>query len=213
MTVVIFYFTGVKRLLREAKKKQTKDAIVRHAVELFKLKGYENVTVEEITTVCGIAKGTFFNYFPKKEHILLHLTETYAPLLDDFFRRYPEAETMKRLLLVFRDMLALYAKHYGILRHALLETAKLSGAVSGPNTGSNLFLFEERLASFLSEEAESGRFRSGMEPRLGASILSDLFIYTLIARSGADRFDEEEAYGKLSRQVSAVWEGFTDDKV
>ncbi|XOS92284.1 TetR/AcrR family transcriptional regulator [Brevibacillus laterosporus] len=37
------------------------------ALKLFKEKGFENVTVEEITKACGIAKGTFYNYFPKKK--------------------------------------------------------------------------------------------------------------------------------------------------
>ncbi|WP_420481884.1 TetR/AcrR family transcriptional regulator [Cohnella zeiphila] len=45
-------------MLREPRKKKTKELIVRTAVQLFKDKGYDNVTVEEITQLCGIAKGT-----------------------------------------------------------------------------------------------------------------------------------------------------------
>jgi len=40
------------------------------AVELFSRKGFAQTTVEEITTAADVGKGTFFNYFPSKEHVL-----------------------------------------------------------------------------------------------------------------------------------------------
>ena len=54
-------------MLRETRKKELKELIFLKAVQLFQERGYENVTVQDITTACGIAKGTFFNYFPKRK--------------------------------------------------------------------------------------------------------------------------------------------------
>ncbi|PQP91239.1 TetR/AcrR family transcriptional regulator [Paenibacillus sp. AR247] len=47
-------------MLRDQKKKSTRENITRNAIQMFKEKGYDNVTVEEIAAACGIAKGTFF---------------------------------------------------------------------------------------------------------------------------------------------------------
>lgn len=39
-------------------------------MRLFVRKGYENVSVDEIVRAAGVAKGTFFTYFPTKLHVL-----------------------------------------------------------------------------------------------------------------------------------------------
>lgn len=43
------------------------------AMELFSRKGFAQTTVEEITRAADVGKGTFFNYFPSKEHVLGYL--------------------------------------------------------------------------------------------------------------------------------------------
>lgn len=53
-------------------KERKKQHIFRTSMALFQEKGYENVTVSEIVEACGVAKGTFFNYFPKKDDVLLY---------------------------------------------------------------------------------------------------------------------------------------------
>jgi AcrR family transcriptional regulator len=56
--------------LREKKKIETRNKIFEVAGRLFKEKGFENTTVDEITREAGIGKGTFFNYYPAKEELL-----------------------------------------------------------------------------------------------------------------------------------------------
>ena len=40
------------------------------AIRLFRERGYEAATVLQITEAVDTSKGTFFNYFPSKEHVL-----------------------------------------------------------------------------------------------------------------------------------------------
>ncbi|MEZ5333782.1 MAG: TetR/AcrR family transcriptional regulator [Methanolobus sp.] len=61
--------------LREKKKQETRNSIFEISTRLFKEKGFENTTVDEITKKAGIAKGTFFNYFPTKESLLFYFKE------------------------------------------------------------------------------------------------------------------------------------------
>lgn len=56
--------------LREKKKIETRNKIFEVSGRLFKEKGFEKVTVDEITREAEIAKGTFFNYFPTKAALL-----------------------------------------------------------------------------------------------------------------------------------------------
>ncbi|WP_313165110.1 TetR/AcrR family transcriptional regulator [Sedimentibacter sp.] len=55
--------------LRELNFAKTRYKILQTFLELNMKKDYENITVDDICDVAEISKGTFFNYFPTKEHI------------------------------------------------------------------------------------------------------------------------------------------------
>jgi AcrR family transcriptional regulator len=55
---------------RERHRTETRDRLYRAALELFAERGFLETTVEDITEAADVGKGTFFNYFPTKEHIL-----------------------------------------------------------------------------------------------------------------------------------------------
>jgi TetR/AcrR family transcriptional regulator, cholesterol catabolism regulator len=55
---------------RERKKQEVLLRIRNAAAELFQEKGFEATTVEEIAERADVAKGTFFNYFPRKDALL-----------------------------------------------------------------------------------------------------------------------------------------------
>ena len=60
---------------------RTKRRIFECAMKLFAEKGYDATSVEEITAVSGIAKGTLYYHFEKKEDILTMLLEEGMKLL------------------------------------------------------------------------------------------------------------------------------------
>ena len=60
---------------------KTKRQIFEKSMELFANKGYDSTSIEEITSVVGIAKGTFYYHFPKKEDIFYFLIEEGMNLL------------------------------------------------------------------------------------------------------------------------------------
>jgi len=55
---------------RERHRTETRDRLYRAALALFAERGFLETTVEDITEAADVGKGTFFNYFPTKEHIL-----------------------------------------------------------------------------------------------------------------------------------------------
>ena len=60
---------------------RTKRKIFETAMELFAQKGYDGTSVEEITSVVGIAKGTLYYHFSSKEEIFNFLVEEGMKLL------------------------------------------------------------------------------------------------------------------------------------
>lgn len=58
---------------RERRAAETKEKLFRAALKLFAERGLANTTVEDITNAADVGKGTFFNYFPTKEHIIAQL--------------------------------------------------------------------------------------------------------------------------------------------
>lgn len=57
--------------LRERKRQATKRSIQRAVLSLSAERGFENVTVEEVSREADVAPRTFFNYFPTKEAALI----------------------------------------------------------------------------------------------------------------------------------------------
>lgn len=60
---------------RERRREETSQRLLDEAARLFANYGYPNTTVEAITDAADVGKGTFFNYFPSKEHVLIALAQ------------------------------------------------------------------------------------------------------------------------------------------
>jgi AcrR family transcriptional regulator len=60
---------------RQRRAAETRLRLFRTALQLFAERGLPNVTVEDITEAADVGKGTFFNYFETKDHVLGVLAE------------------------------------------------------------------------------------------------------------------------------------------
>lgn len=55
---------------RERNKQQIRARIYAAAVDLFAKKGYDATTIDEIAELADVARGTFFNHFPRKDDLI-----------------------------------------------------------------------------------------------------------------------------------------------
>jgi len=115
--------TEVEQSRRERKKEETKDRIFKAAFALFKRQGVEATTIDEICDKADVAKGTFFNYFPRKEAVLGYLAEQWfaqaeaesAAILARPGRVGPQ------LIAMFSELAAFYEEEPALARYVLQE--------------------------------------------------------------------------------------------
>jgi len=125
---------------RERRSCETRERIFRAAMNLFRDHGFHKTTVANITEAADVGKGTFFNYFRTKEHVLLVLGEIQLAKYD-------------RALRMAQDGDARSALHW--LYHALPAEAG-----SSPDMVRSLvtvFMTSEEVRAFLSAGLARGR--------------------------------------------------------
>ena len=89
--------------LRAEKKNKLRGQIFENAIQLFKERGFDEVTIDDIVGQLEISQATFFNYFPSKDAILHQAAEEtvgrYRDMLEDEVESdIPTAEKIGRLL-------------------------------------------------------------------------------------------------------------------
>jgi AcrR family transcriptional regulator len=66
--------------LRERKKVETRETILREAFRLFRERGYTATTVDQIVEAAEVSRATFFRYFPTKEDLVT--LDRFPPLVE-----------------------------------------------------------------------------------------------------------------------------------
>lgn len=99
---------------------RNRQALITAAIELFEANGYEQTTIEQISTAAGVAPRTFFHHFATKEDILF---DGYADRLDEATRRF-RASTSNSLWRALADASAAVAEAIGAQPDMFLVRAR-----------------------------------------------------------------------------------------
>jgi AcrR family transcriptional regulator len=192
-------------MLREQRKKQLKDEIFRMALKLFKEKGYDNVTVEEITLACGIAKGTFFNYFAKKEHILLYLGESQLKLLELSIANYQNIEDVRlRIEKIISDLLSTFTHQEDLMKFLLIEVVK-SAFITNEESKS-IKKLQDVFTLLIEEAKQQKKLVSKWDSELIASAIVGVYFQTLMNWT-MQKNGEQSIFTLFQVQYSLIWEG------
>lgn len=81
---------------RKEQAAETRNAILEAGLRLFEERGFDKVSVEQITQEAGVAKGSFYTYFPTKSDLIVAefwlIDEYYREFATKNLRRYKGAE-------------------------------------------------------------------------------------------------------------------------
>ena len=76
---------------------ETKRKLISAGLELIKEKGFNAINVEDITKKAGVAKGTFYVYFKRKEDIVMEISRTPFGEIAEELEQMENAELFDKL--------------------------------------------------------------------------------------------------------------------
>ena len=81
------------------KRQTTKSKIIEAAWGLFREKGYDETTIEDIIAQSGTSKGTFYHYFSGKDALLGSLSDIFDSYYEELVERLePEMNSVDKLI-------------------------------------------------------------------------------------------------------------------
>ncbi len=171
---------------------ETKRKLLETAKRIIREKGLVNTSVEEITKACGVANGTFYTYFKRKEDIVFAIS-------DDMFREiYEEAQSYDGQ---FMDRLAFYMVTFS--GHIERDGLKLCqewvrntvdpDLVGSPYDREKLRMDNESMKGMLQKGVERGELKDDTPIDALAAALTDIIYGEMLCwdmSGGAYSFEE-----------------------
>jgi len=171
---------------REQKTK-LKQRLYRAALRLFRDRGYEATTVQLIAQRAGVAKGTFFNYFPSKDDVL---REWYQRLTLDVFEQLETRrfESARQAITALVGSLAASAASEPKLCAMKTRSASLNEMLADDERA-----LDAKLSGYLQSHIEAGISAGEFDPDLDAELFAAMIVTTMTGTS--------DEWGKSSRNL------------
>jgi TetR/AcrR family transcriptional regulator, cholesterol catabolism regulator len=197
---------------RERKKDETRHRIFHAAVDLFRERGFEHTTVDDITEKADVAKGTFFNYFPRKEAVLGYLSEERLIAIEENIGALlaENRNTREKLIKVYVMAASAYEEDQELARFVLVE---LMRRAFGPNEETAL-RWHEVVGKVIRQGQESRELRTDIPFERAEMLLTGTFFATLFqwacCRDGIARQLHPcfELQDELRARLTLLMEGF-----
>jgi len=189
---------------RERRSAELRDRLFRAALLLFARKGYSETTVEDITNAADVGKGTFFNYFPSKEHILAAFGEMQIAKLQAAADAAPATRLSIQIFLrnLALNMISEPARSPEIVR------ALLQANLSSEPVRETMRRIHSRASALLAGIIEVGQHRGeirndleaiGMAQAVRQSLLGAMLIWSLYGDGSLET--------RIETVLKVVWDG------
>ncbi len=168
---------------RAHNKEMRKEDIYVAAVTLFRQHGFDETRVEEITQAAGVAKGTFFNYFPTKEDVLLyigerHMTRLGAAMSNGTGKQVSQERSAIAALKTVLHALANNLEEDKDLVHMAVDKAMKISHLA-PTAGGR-FSLQGLVVLLISRAQRTGEIHPAVDPQLVAQMLEGLYYQQLV---------------------------------
>jgi len=161
---------------RERKKEETRRRITASALDLFHEKGFDATTVDEITERADVAKGTFFNYFPRKESVLEALSEEWMERAEEH-AAFHGTTASERVKAIFGGVAEAYGQDRGLAR--MLVRVGMERMVRTEPDARRTGLYS-RVAAAIHDGQQCGEFRDDLGVDAVFGVVASVFMGTLI---------------------------------
>jgi AcrR family transcriptional regulator len=160
---------------RSRRSAETRERIFRAALDVFSKKGFAETTVEDITNAADVGKGTFFNYFPSKDHILLAFAEMQISRLRFAVDEAREKKTPLRQF--FRSLVSLMTAEP--VRNPDIVRILLLAFLSNQSVRQAMLDLQDRVLALHSEMIQLGQQRGEVRDDLSPMAIALVFRQTI----------------------------------
>src|SRR5262245_1160044 len=161
---------------RERRSADIRERLFRSALQLFAQKGFAETTVEDITEAADVGKGTFFNYFPSKDHILLAFSDMQLGKLEQSVQELRESgQSLKEFM---RSLVVRMSEEP--LRNPGMIRAILLGYLSSIPVREAMTAKQERAHQLHTQIVEIGQSRGEIRTDLLAKEIAYAFRQTIL---------------------------------
>ena len=158
---------------REKQKAELRMHIYEISLQLFRSDGYDATTIEAIVTKAGVAKGTFFNYFKSKEHVIM---EWYRRLMLGTWEwaKSQDFDSAQDAILLAVEETARRAES-----EPRLIAAKVSGAFASPLLGDEEKQFDDQWLTYFEEHIIAGQQHHEIGPEFDPVLMASTILSIL----------------------------------
>jgi|KBSSwiStaDraftv2_1062776.scaffolds.fasta_scaffold34792_4 AcrR family transcriptional regulator len=196
---------------RERKKEETRQRIFQAALELFKQKGFEATTVDDITERADVAKGTFFNYYPRKESVVFDLCFEHLTDVENHSEGLGKKpmRAVDQIVERMRYAAELYMKDRDLSRSMLLQLFK--GSVPAPE-GYEINQRAQDMVRRLVERAQAaGEIRKDVDAERATYVLRSVFFFSVLVWACAPK-EPYDLSQELTARIRLALEGLAADR-
>ena len=163
---------------RERKKEETKERIVQAAFQLFRKRGVDATTIEEICEKADVAKGTFFNYFPRKEAVFGHLSLQWVAEAEQRLGAIlaKGLPAWHKVLDVFIEFATFYEEDRELSKHMLMEWTR----TAHDPTDETCRRWDELGEHVVRQLQAKGELRRDVDPASANRVLADVYHSTIM---------------------------------
>jgi AcrR family transcriptional regulator len=194
------------RSRRERRSAELRERLFRSALTLFSSKGYAETTVEDITKAADVGKGTFFNYFPSKEHILMAFGEMQLGKLENIVHDAQHSDrSMREVLRTLVDRMTEEPVRNPAIIRALLQ----ANLASVPVRGAMLRIHDRNralLGQLMRHGQERGEIRKDLPPEEIAQVWRQTIFGTLLLWSLSG---DHTLVKRIETAIQLLWDGIS----
>src|ERR1700736_2775266 len=191
---------------RQRRSSQIRERLFRAALDLFAKHGFADTTVEDVTNAADVSKGTFFNYFPSKDHLLLAFAEMQLAKLQSIIENL---RTPNELVPEFFRTLAVRmteepGRNPSIVRALLL--ANLSSTPVREGMRVNQARGHKLLTEFVQIGQERGELRNDLPAGDIAHVFRQTVFGTLLVWS---LYGDDSLATRIGTALDVLWQGLS----
>lgn len=161
---------------RKRKKEETRLKIIDIAMHMFRTRGFDATTMDQIAAEADVAKGTLYNYFPQKEAIISEYwqdsVKTTSAQIATMLHSLPD--TKSRLKALFRKA-AEWLKKQDVITSVYIRY-RMQNIGDCEKNKSLRSGFEDILISLISVGQEAGDIRNDVDVRQLAGYLEMMYL-------------------------------------